>query len=103
MKTILRYFIGTLFIIPGAWLLIFDLEHLWKLYSPFYTELYSFGVNLQYGKLRIGDPWSDIYLLLCGVLLVCAGCAIIKNWKKKIHLAVAAACVTAFFVFGFLS
>ncbi len=61
--TVLQKTYGIVLLLLGLNAAIFDLQHLWRLYSPFYKGLYSFGIYLTYFGFRIWDPWSDVVIL----------------------------------------
>jgi hypothetical protein len=64
----------------GAWLGVFTSHHLWKLYSPYYDgPLGSFGIILEFGALRLGEPRSSLFVLVSAASFIWAGFSL---WRK---------------------
>ena len=103
MRTILRWILGLVFLVPALWLGYYTAAHLRMLYFPPDRALYSFGLILRYGAIEILDPWSDMIAIVSIVLLLIAGIATILNTTRKIKIQAAAVLLFVIFLLGLIS
>jgi hypothetical protein len=89
MKTVLRFSIAALLILPAAFATWFVAQHAWQLYGP--PGGYSFGLHLRIGTGTIYDPWSDVIIAACALAALTCGIAVARDAQKKIS----AACIGA--------
>jgi len=82
MKKTIRYFAAALLLIPSLGEIWYTCWHLWYLYAS--KELYSFGMNLQFGNVEIRDPWSDVLILVCASIATACGIAVAWNTRRKV-------------------
>ena len=61
----------------GLWLgaLTFVLLH--QRFHDYYFG--SFGFNLNFGVVRLGEPWSSCFLFLCSTLFIWAGVSLLRR------------------------
>lgn len=101
MKTLIRLFLGLIFIIPALWLGYFTINHIRLLYFQS-AQPHSFGLNLQFGPITIRDPWSDAIALFSVALLMTAGLLAIKDSKEKVPIMAVAILTLGMFILGLL-
>lgn len=85
-------------IVPSLWLLWFVTKHLIGLY--FSDGLYSFGIHLYYGQLKLYDPWSDVVVILSSITAFACGGVILMKDKLNIIALLGGALSLAIVVIG---